>query len=488
MLICEISGKIINFPQIALITADLIITVMLPEAFKKRIQFQPYIDAERLFEALEKQSPVSVRINTDKWPHSPVATQPVPWCNSGYHLDERPSYTPDPLFHAGCYYPQEASGMFLEQVFLQIEGNNKNMKVLDLCGAPGGKSTHLSSLISTRGFLVSNEVIRQRASILAGNLTKWGLPNFIVTQSDPSAFARLPGFFDIILVDAPCSGEGMFSDPAVRNEWSVENAAHCSVRQRRILSDVWPALKEDGILVYSTCTFNPEENEMNIKWLTDRQEAEPVRIDISRFEGIREIDFEGIYGYGFYPGKVRGEGLFISVLRKKSGRGGSRIKTAKGSGDTAGRAEMEKVQEWTSYSGERIVRYGAQLIGIPCEPEVLSSLTAAVKVVTPGTSILEVKKNSFIPSHDLALSAMVKKDAFPSTELDTENALAYLRRNSFRGDIRERGWNLVRYKGVNLGFVNNIGTRLNNYYPVEWRIRMGTDKTHDTKILNWNNC
>ena len=173
---------------------------MLPQAFIDRIKNQPYIDPEGLLRALNVPSPVSVRVNDAKWTFSPVGSEPVPWCSGGYYLAERPSYTKDPLFHAGCFYPQEASSLFLEQVFLQIACNNVNIKALDLCGAPGGKSTHLSSLIGEKGFLVSNEVIRQRAMVLSENMTKWGLSNFIVSQSDPSSFSRLPGFFDIILV------------------------------------------------------------------------------------------------------------------------------------------------------------------------------------------------------------------------------------------------------------------------------------------------
>jgi len=206
--------------------------------------------------------------------------------------------------------------MFLEQAVRQSSGSLKDIRVLDLCGAPGGKSTLLSEIIGPQSLLVANDTIRSRASILSETITKWGAVNTLVTRNDPSAFGRLPGYFDIILVDAPCSGEGMFRSEIAVNEWSVENTAHCSERQKRILMDIWPALKENGILIYSTCTFNPGENEENIKWLIDRHEAEIVRLNISEFKGIKEIDYQGIYGYGFYPGQVKGEGFFISVIRK----------------------------------------------------------------------------------------------------------------------------------------------------------------------------
>lgn len=459
---------------------------MLPEAFKKRIQIQPYIDAEQLFEALEKQSPVSLRINIDKWSHSPVAAQPVPWCNSGYYLDERPSFTLDPLFHAGCYYPQEASSMFLEEVFKQTSGDTKNIRVLDLCGAPGGKSTHLSSLIGNDGLLVANEVIRQRALVLNENLTKWGLSNSIVTQADPSAFSRLPGFFDMILIDAPCSGEGMFRDPVAISEWSQENAALCSERQKRIILDAWPSLKEEGILIYSTCTFNPNENEKNIRWLTERKKAEPVRLNISGYDGITEIDNEGINGYGFYPGMIRGDGLFIAAVRKKEKciRSSARRKTD--SEQKITREEKMAAVEWTDLPGESFLRLGDDIVAVPCSVADLQSLSAALKIISAGTRILTVRKKNFLPTHELAMSVRTKKNQFPASDIGLSDALSYLHKDNFKMSLTERGWTLVTYKGINLGFVNNIGSRFNNYFPVEWRIRMNIPLNSHESIITWD--
>jgi len=201
---------------------------MLPEGFRKRILTQRYIDPDTFLRAFVEPSPVSIRVNPFKWNREPVNSKPVPWSSTGYYLENRPSYTLDPLFHAGCYYPQEASSMFMEQVVKQFVDTSVRIKVLDLCGAPGGKSTHLSGLIGKGSLLVSNEVIRSRASVLSETLTKWGAGNVIVTQSDPSAFKSLQGYFDVIGVDAPCSGEGMFRTENARNEWSEANTAHCS--------------------------------------------------------------------------------------------------------------------------------------------------------------------------------------------------------------------------------------------------------------------
>jgi len=216
---------------------------LFPEEFTSRLASQEYIDRDILLDALSDDSPVSIRLNTAKWDVAPPSGESVPWCDTGYYLPQRPLFTLDPLFHAGCYYVQEASGMFLEQVFRHSEFDKPGFRILDLCAAPGGKTTHLSSLAGPGSLIIANEVIRGRAGVLAENITKWGLGNTIVTSSDPSAFGRLGAYFDMILVDAPCSGEGMFRDVKARREWSRGNCELCPGRQRRILSDVWPSLK-----------------------------------------------------------------------------------------------------------------------------------------------------------------------------------------------------------------------------------------------------
>jgi 16S rRNA C967 or C1407 C5-methylase (RsmB/RsmF family)/NOL1/NOP2/fmu family ribosome biogenesis protein len=458
---------------------------MFPEAFRTRILSQQYIDADSLLHALQEPAPISIRINNDKWKSTPSNSEPVPWCINGFYLQERPSYTPDPLFHSGCYYPQEASGMFLEQVFTQLTGDQGYIKVLDLCGAPGGKSTHLSSLIGSRGLLVSNEVIRPRASILAENITKWGLSNAIVTRNDPSAFIGLTGFFDIILVDAPCSGEGMFRDNIAVSEWSPENALHCSERQKRILMDIWPALKENGILIYSTCTFNPGENEENIKWLTQKHEAQTIEIKISDFKDITEIDLEGIRGYGFYPGKVRGEGLFISILRKTSKAGGMRSGYRPDTDRKISKDEKIIINEWASIPEENLIKTGDDIVSVSGSKNDYFLLTKHLKIIKPGTKILTVKGRNFIPSHEMAMSLLFRKESLPAVSVSLDMALQYLHSENIRVDGAINGWNTISYNGVILGFINNIGNRVNNYYPIEWRIRMNISTAAKDKIIRW---
>jgi 16S rRNA C967 or C1407 C5-methylase (RsmB/RsmF family)/NOL1/NOP2/fmu family ribosome biogenesis protein len=445
---------------------------MLPEEFIQRLKNQTYIDGDNLLKALEEPSPVSIRINPYKWNKRPLIADSVPWCKNGYYLGIRPSYTFDPLFHSGCYYPQEASGMFLEEVVRQAAGPMENFRVLDLCGAPGGKSTLLSDIIGSDNFLVSNEVIRSRAVTLSETLTKWGSWNTLVTQNDPAVFGKLMGYFDIVLVDAPCSGEGMFRNDVAVNEWSVENTSYCSERQKRILMDIWPALKENGLLIYSTCTFNPGENEENINWLVGKHEAECVRMNTTDFKGIIEIDLQGIYGYGFYPDKVRGEGFFISVIRKKCKQARKPVRSHRISGLKPGKKDLEVVTGLTNFAKDRLLRWGDEIFAVPCGMDDYIELYQNLKIVKPGTKVFIVKKRDYLPTHELALSQQINKDAFHHEEINLSEAVSYLRRDNLPLNNTSKGWNILTYKGINLGFVNNIGHRVNNYFPVEWRIRL----------------
>jgi len=458
---------------------------MLPEEFKQRIGAQEYIDSEALIKALDEPSPVSIRINPSKWNKKPLNAESVPWCRNGYYLDTRPSFTLDPLFHSGCYYPQEASGMFLEQVVNQAAGSLNNIRVLDLCGAPGGKSTHLSEIIGPDSLLVANETIRARAVILAETMTKWGSGNTLVTRNDPSVFARIPGYFDLIVVDAPCSGEGMFRTNSAVSEWSAENSIHCAERQKRILTDVWPALKENGILIYCTCTFNPGENEENIKWLTGKHGAESIRVEVGTFNGIKEIDYRGIYGYGFFPGKVRGEGFFISVVRKSCKKEEQSVRTRRIPGLKPGKTDIKVTSGWTDFPESRILRWGSEIFAIPCDLNDYLYLFQNLKVIKAGTKISVVKNNDHLPSHELALSHKFKTDSFPRVELNLSEAVSYMRRDNFTNRDIPEGWNILTYRNINVGFVNNVGRRVNNYFPVEWRIRLDASVLAQTPPITW---
>ena len=273
---------------------------------------------EQFVVALDEVPPVSVRFNPKKQINSTVHKESVLWCNEGYYLDQRLTFTFDPLFHAGCYYVQEASSMFVEQVLRNYTADTP-LRMLDLCAAPGGKSTHARSVLPAGSLLVANEVMRNRSQILAENLIKWGYPEVVVTNNDPSDFTQLTAYFDVILTDVPCSGEGMFrKDPVAIDEWSVENVETCWQRQRRIIKDIWPALKPGGILIYSTCTYNTLENEENVQWIIDNFGAEVLSIptpDEWNITGnlLTGADFPV---YRFIPSRTRGEGFFLAAIRK----------------------------------------------------------------------------------------------------------------------------------------------------------------------------
>ena len=278
-------------------------------------------------EALQQPSPVSIRYNPYKKTSHKLGEQ-VPWAKEGRYLHERPSFTLDPTFHGGAYYVQEGSSLFLEQAVKQSVDLTQPLRVLDLCAAPGGKSTHLLSLLNKESLLVANEVIRSRAAILSENIQKWGHCNVLVTNCDPHQFQHLEGYFDLIVLDAPCSGEGLFrKDKNAMDEWSVNNVELCAQRQQRIIADVWPALKENGVLIYSTCTYNEKENEANLAWLESQHGCEFIPLTLNTDWGIEEVKKDRVIGYRFYPHKVKGEGFFLSAVRKTEACGKIIIKS-----------------------------------------------------------------------------------------------------------------------------------------------------------------
>jgi NOL1/NOP2/fmu family ribosome biogenesis protein len=277
----------------------------------------------------------------------------------------------------------------------------------------------------------------------------------------------------------------MFRTEVAVSEWSVENTAHCAERQKRILMDIWPSLKENGLLIYSTCTFNPGENEENIKWLTGKHEAENVKLNVSDLKGITEIDYQGITGYGFHPGKVRGEGFFISVIRKTTKQNVVRAKSQIRPELKPGKIDYEMVERSTLFSKERLLRWGGELIAVPCDIEEYTYIFQNLNIVMPGTKLFVVKKNDYLPTHDLALSVNIRKDAFTVADVDLNEAIAYMRRDSFSLVSPAKGWTLLTYKGINIGFVKNLGNRINNYFPVEWRIRINSSDAVIESIIKW---
>lgn len=424
--------------------------------------------------AHEQAPPVSIRANPNK-DNFPRGIK-IPWSDWGYYLPERPLFTLDPAIHAGNYYVQEASSMFLEQAVKQTTDLTKSLRVLDLCAAPGGKSTHLLGMINENSLLVSNEVIRSRAQILSENIQKWGCTNTIITNSDPAAFQKLQGYFDLIVVDAPCSGEGLFrKDPHASTEWSTDNVNLCSQRQRRILSDIWPALKENGILIYSTCTFNEKENEDNLNWLSENKGVEFIDLNIDPKWKIEKVKTGKAIGYHFYPHKVTGEGFFISALRKIEPEQELRIRPGKNF-SLASKKIAEQLNDWAiNPENFKTIRQDNLLIQLPTELyDDMDFISKQLHVVSKGTAIAEVKHEKLIPEHAIALSIHLNVALFPVINLNLNEALAYLRKDNLLVGEGERGFALVAYNNSPLGWINQLGNRVNNLYPSSWRIRMGS--------------
>lgn len=453
----------------------------LPEQLLKSLEKVPGFDRKQ-FEAVHKngEQVTSIRYNPLKRRNieeqnggADVATR-VPWSSQGYYLPERPFFTFDPLLHAGTYYVQEASSMFLEQALRQTVDLDRSLRVLDLCGAPGGKSTLIQSLLSNDSVLVSNDVIRSRANVLDENLTKWGSENVIVTNSDPAAFTALENYFDVIVVDAPCSGSGLFRrDPEAIDEWSTQNVALCSQRQQRILADVYPSLKKDGILIYSTCSYSYEEDEEIADWLTSEFDFQnmPLLLDsdwgiVSSYSPVNQAQ-----GYRFYPDRVKGEGFYLSCFRKTSGEI-QRLKPPKKTAiQKLSKDETAIVLPWLAddlavslwKSGEQIIAFPAAL------SDDLFIVAHHLYIRKAGVGIGKIAGKELIPDHSLAMSNLLSSKTV-GISLNLPDALQYLRREEVKIDSTLKGWILVKYEGNTLGWIKALGNRVNNYYPKEWRI------------------
>ncbi|MFZ4726155.1 MAG: methyltransferase RsmF C-terminal domain-like protein, partial [Paludibacter sp.] len=439
----------------------------LPDAFICRTKVllgDEYLAFEK---SLEENAPTSIRLN-DKM-HYLASDEKVSWCENGFYLKERPLFTADPLFHAGIYYVQEAASMFLYQAVKQHFAEARS--VLDLCAAPGGKSTLLTQALSENSLLVSNEIIRSRAYILAENLIKWGNPNIVVTNNDPKDFESLPGFFDAVIVDAPCSGEGMFrKDEGAIKEWSEYNVIMCAQRQREILTSVWDTLKTDGKLVYSTCTYNREENEENVRWICDELGAELLTIDLNGINNITVSD----YGYRFYPHKTRGEGFFLSVLRKTSSL--TRRLKIKNDNRKTGKQfnylnlnslKLIEPESWIINNENNIISaYNSERF------EDFILIQKYLKCMHSGIQLGEIKGNDFIPGSSIALSKKLNRESIECVDVDYRTAISFLKKEAIQLPQTSRGYLLITYKEQALGWVKNVGNRCNNLYPQEWRIRM----------------
>ncbi len=455
----------------------------LPESFKRyTCDLMGEELYRRMVSALDEEAPVSVRVNPFKGDRRPVGGEQVGWCRYGYYLPGRPAFTFDPLLHAGCYYVQEASSMFIHHVIK--EHAPAPVRMLDLCAAPGGKSTAALAALPGGSVLFCNEPLGLRAQILAENIQKWGCPNVVVTNSYPADYARSGLLFDVVLCDVPCSGEGMFrKDGGAVAEWSVQNVEKCRHLQRSIVAEAWRCLVPGGLLVYSTCTFNAHENEENVQWMCSELGAEVLPVSVDGAWSITGSLLSGFDKpvYRFIPGTSRGEGLFMAVVRKPDDGQNPPQQTKRKAARRDKGGIKETKTDWLADADSFFTfTDGDNVVAIPKDmTDMYLTARQSLRVIHAGTGLATTKGRDLVPSQSLALSVAMRQDAFPKAELDYATAISYLRHEAVAAlpEGTPRGYVLATYCGTPLGFMKNLGNRANNLYPQEWRIRSGHTPT-----------
>ncbi|MBF1506101.1 MAG: hypothetical protein HXN88_06740 [Prevotella pallens] len=421
-----------------------VVGITLPTAFEVYTKHLFGEERYNIFcKGLQQSSPVSIRINPFKTNKTTqVADNFVPtyvaWCAEGFYLNSRPNFTFDPLFHAGAYYVQEASSMFLSHVLRHLV--RKPVALLDLCAAPGGKTTCARTAIKEGSIVLSNEPINKRAQILAENIQKFGHSDVVVTNNYPRDYKKTKLSFDVIVADVPCSGEGMFrKDPQAIAEWSEQNVENCWKLQRSIIADIWDNLKPGGLLIYSTCTFNAHENEENVAWILNEYDAQLLEVPTEKTWNITGSLINNPLGedkpfpvYRFIPGFTQGEGLFMAIIKK---------------GGTSTNLE-------------------------PNAEKLVAEANKKLKIMVHGVKQGIIKGKKIIPDHSLALAINGDRSSYPNVEIDYETAIKYLRHEVIMlSAVAPKGIVTLTYRGHAIGFANNLGNRANNLYPQEWRIK-----------------
>ena len=445
----------------------------LPSEFAQSMRVQLGAEWPDFEASLSTVAPTSIHYNLKKASAVQLFDGPVvPWNEFGQYLHQRPSFTLDPNFHAGRYYVQEAGSMFLAFLLKQIQSQYPINTALDLCAAPGGKTTLLLNHLPDDSLIVANEVIKSRYAILQENLAKWGRSNVISTQGDSQQFAALAGQFDLVLVDAPCSGEGLFrKTPAAMKEWSTDHVQLCENRQRRILANAMPLVRAGGFLIYSTCTYNPYENDGNINWMLGQNDFIRYPLDVPTDWGIEQTKA----GYQFYPHRTLSEGFYISVLQKTTREKSPLKSTALRYFNIAEKSAKKIASDWVvNMDDYQMIQDPKQnLFLLPRQHQaMLSRLCQSFSKICPGTPLGIIKGKDLVPDHAWALS-IHRSDAIPGITLELESALSFLRKQDFpmtEGSLT-KGWHLIKYQGFGLGWVKVLPNRINNYFPNDLRIR-----------------
>lgn len=438
---------------------------------------------KQLLDALENNTPeYSIRLNPAKL-NVQLNLPEVPWCKNAWYVDGKPRFSMDPLWHAGAYYVQEAGSMFLASVLENLPFEEKPQYVLDMCAAPGGKTTLMADTLDQNCVIVANEITPQRLKGLHENVIKWGNPNIVCSNNAPKDFEALPGFFDLVLVDAPCSGEGLLRrhDEAL-NQWSTKLVEECCYRQKQILDSALECLKPGGFLVYSTCTYNTQENEENLEWLINEKNCLPVNLAFHTPAEITVTETAGNKAYRFFPGITRSEGFFITVVQKPADRNSKHwsdraIKLKYVANPVKERLEftipctlVEEKGVLKFYSADVLSRLG--------------HLNDRLKLQDAGRDFGTVKNGKFIPSETLGFVNCLAIDGEKVMDLEQDDALKFLSRAPFSINTDKRGYIFMRYNGVLLGLVNILDNRLNNYYPQHWRI-LNPDMNRKFSVLDF---
>ncbi len=439
----------------------------LPEAFIEQLRELLPDEWEALTAAITSSEPsVAVRVNEARGVDVPDGARRVPWCSQGFYLDDRPAFTFDTDWHTGRYYVQDASSMFIAHVIRHLV--HEPVRYLDLCAAPGGKTTAAIQALPPHSMVVANEIVPPRARVLADNVIRWGHPCCAVTSNTPAQVGKLTNFFDVIAADVPCSGEGMMrkDDEAVA-QWSPQLVEQCAQRQREILTDVWNALRPGGLLIYSTCTYNRQENEDIADFIVNELGATSLDVPVEPSWNIHPAIGNECHCYRFMPHRVDGEGLFMAAFRKDGDapRQDLRIKEK----NTKKADEIGK--NWLSSPDEYVIEQQGDLsIAVPQDiRREVTALRATLNVLHAGVELATVMGRKTVPHPALAMSTARGDKAFPVCEVDYPTALRYLRGESISVD-GPRGYVLVAHRGAVLGFANNLGNRANNLYPKSQRI------------------
>lgn len=456
--------------------------MQLPERFVERMRQElGEAEATALCEALATEPSTSIRLNTPKMSCPPFEAEAVPWSADGYTLPERPVFTLDPAFHAGAYYVQEASSQFAGYILSQAVGGREQcegLRVLDVCAAPGGKSTHYASLVGEHGLVVANEINRSRAAVLADNARKWGLGNMVVTCNDSAHLGDYEEWFDVVAIDAPCSGEGMFrkSEEACE-QWSEANVRMCADRQWEIVENVFDTLRPGGVLIYSTCTFNRDEDEALVQRICDEwgEAIEPAQeVDVADEWGAVVGRVGAFQTFRFFPHRVKGEGMFMAVARK-AGEPMSRRRMPKARREVIAAVEKRSEQELSRWVKEpkrmRFFSAGDTIYACWAEHyDEIKALSSRLAVIYSGVALGQIFKGKLKPDGALAFYVGLNRDAVATAELSLDEALQFLRKQDMSAEPFVEGVNMVLYKGLPLGFVKRVGARVNNMYPASLRI------------------